>query len=133
MSGGVENTPKLRFPEFSGEWSNGTIDRVVNVSSGGTPSRTRPDYWNGDIPWVTTSEIDGSTIYEATQSISELGLKESSAKLFPVGTILVAMYGQGQTRGRAGVLGIEAATNQACAALKPKDLGSGPIDFGLVM
>lgn len=121
MSGGIDNRPKLRFPEFSGEWSNRTIDRVVNVSSGGTPSRTRPDYWNGDIPWVTTSEIDGSTIYEANQSISELGLKESSAKLFPVGTILVAMYGQGQTRGRAGVLGIEAATNQACAALKPKD------------
>lgn len=95
---------------------------IAKVTSGGTPSRENIKYWNGSIPWVTTSEVKDCTITKCNQSITPLGLKNSSAKIFPKGTVLIAMYGQGQTRGRSAVLGVEAATNQACAALLMNDL-----------
>ncbi len=116
-----KKVPKLRFPDFTGEWKREQFGAIADITSGGTPSRTNPAYWNGDINWVTTSEINRSFILLASQKITQLGLENSSAKVFPKNTILVAMYGQGQTRGRAAILGIEATTNQACAALKIKE------------
>ena len=113
-----ENVPVLRFPEFEGGWETNRIEDVAKVSSGGTPNRSKPDYWNGDIPWITTSLIDFNEIIEAEEFITIEGLNNSSAKMFPKGTILMAMYGQGKTRGKVSVLGIEASTNQACAALQ---------------
>lgn len=101
-------------------WSVRTIGEICDLATGGTPSRKVPEYWNGNIPWVKTGEVDYTTITETEESISELGLNNSAAKLFPSGTILVAMYGQGVTRGRAAMLGVTAAINQACAALTPK-------------
>lgn len=116
----IENLqPKLRFPEFKGDWKKDIIDNVSEISSGGTPSRANAEYWNGEIPWVSTTLIDFNTISSTDEHITELGLKNSSAKLFPKGTILMAMYGQGKTRGKVGVLGIEASTNQACGAIIP--------------
>jgi type I restriction enzyme S subunit len=109
--------PALRFPEFNDEWEEQKLGNVVKISSGGTPSRGNPNYWGGAYSWVTTSLIDFYTIYQTEEYITDLGLKNSSAKLFPVGTILMAMYGQGKTRGKVGLLGIEATTNQACAAI----------------
>ena len=116
-----ETVPRLRFPEFrdAGEWCSDSLGNIFETSSGGTPSRSTKEYWNGEIPWVTTSLVDFKVITEAEEFISERGLEESSAKVFPKGTILVAMYGQGKTRGKAAMLGIEAATNQACAAILP--------------
>ena len=64
---------------------------------------------------------DSNIIVSADQHITNLGLKNSSAKLFPKNTVLIAMYGQGKTRGKAAMLGIEAATNQACAAILPRE------------
>ena len=75
----------------------------------------------GDIPWVTTSEIKYKHIYDSREKITVEGLKHSSAKLFQPDTILMAMYGQGNTRGDVAKLEIEAATNQACAAIIPHD------------
>lgn len=72
---------------------------------------------------MTTSLIDSSTILKADEYITKAGLEESSAKIFPKGTLLMAMYGQGRTRGRVSVLGIDAATNQACAAIILKRRG----------
>ncbi len=115
-----ETVPKLRFPEFKDEWIKSTIDGIATVSSGGTPSRSQPEYWNGDIPWVTTTLIDFNTIYDANEYITEAGLDNSSAKMFKKNTILMAMYGQGKTRGQVAKLGIEAAINQACAAITLK-------------
>ncbi|MGO2457988.1 restriction endonuclease subunit S, partial [Vibrio casei] len=74
-------------------------------------------YWNGDIPWVTTSEVKFGVITETVQKITQEGLDNSAAKLFPKDTILIAMYGQGKTRGQVAKLGFKASTNQACAAL----------------
>lgn len=116
-----QTTPKLRFPEFedAGEWKKFRIDDVFKTSSGGTPSRQKSEYWGGDIPWISTSLIDFNRINNAKEMVTEEGIKKSSAKKFPPETILIAMYGQGKTRGKVGVLGIHAATNQACAAILP--------------
>lgn len=119
----TSTVPRLRFPEFSeaGDWEESTIGKVFETTSGGTPSRSNLNYWNGSIPWVTTSLVNFSVITEADEFISQDGLENSSAKLLPVGTVLVAMYGQGKTRGQVAMLDIEATTNQACAAILPKN------------
>ena len=110
--------PKLRFQEFDDAWSNSKIDDIAVVTSGGTPSRSNLTFWDGNIPWVTTSLVDFNIIQSAEEFITQKGLDNSSAKLFPKNTILMAMYGQGITRGKVAILGIDATTNQACAAIK---------------
>lgn len=117
-----ETQPRLRFPEFRDVpgWERSSLGRVFETTSGGTPSRSEASYWNGNIPWITTSLVDFCVIREAEQFITEEGLNNSSAKRFPKGTVLIAMYGQGKTRGQVALLDIEAATNQACAAVLPK-------------
>lgn len=99
-------------------WKQVKVKDIAIVTSGGTPDRNVDHYWNGDIPWITTSLIDFNTIESAYEYITKEGFSNSSAKLFPKGTILMAMYGQGVTRGKVALLGIEATTNQACAAIK---------------
>lgn len=120
--------PRLRFPQFRCDpaWVPTKLSDVATIQSGGTPARTNPAYWGGDIPWVTTSLIDAGIILEAEEFITQAGLKDSSAKVFPQGTLLMAMYGQGQTRGKVAILGMAAATNQACAAilLKSRDVSN---------
>jgi type I restriction enzyme S subunit len=101
-------------------WTESRLGTVARFSSGGTPSREVSEYWTGGtIPWVKTTEINYETITETEERITEAGLNNSSAKIFPVGTLVMAMYGQGVTRGRVGILGIAAATNQASAAIMP--------------
>lgn len=102
-------------------WTKTTIGAIAKVTSGGTPSRKIPDYWDGDIPWVTTSLIDFNTIDATEQHITRLGVDNSSAKLFPKGTLLMAMFGQGVTRGKVAMLGIDATFNQACVAIIPRN------------
>jgi len=97
-----------------------SLGMLAEVNTGGTPDRTKAEYWGGSVPWVTTGDIDYKTINRPSEYLTELGLKESAAKLLPAGTIIMAMYGQGATRGKVATLGIEAATNQACAAIFPK-------------
>lgn len=122
-----ETQPRFRFPEFqnAGQWVSDSLGNIFETASGGTPSRTEKTYWNGDIPWITTSLVDFGVITTAEEFLTAEGLKNSSAKLFPKGTVLMAMYGQGKTRGQVALLGIRAATNQACAAILPrKDIDS---------
>jgi type I restriction enzyme, S subunit len=99
------------------DWKLKTIGDLGSVSSGGTPSRANPLYWGGDIPWITTTQIDFNFITDAEQFITQDGLNNSAAKLFNAGTLLMAMYGQGKTRGKVAILGIKASINQACAAI----------------
>jgi len=114
---------ELRFKDENGKefpkWEKKKLGEVAIISSGGTPSRTKPEYWNGDIPWVSTSLINFNVILNAEEFITAKGLSNSSAKIYPKGTLLMAMYGQGQTRGKVAMLGIDATTNQACAAIIP--------------
>ena len=108
------NNPKNSLPNG---WSLKKLGEIAKITSGGTPDRGKPSYWNGEYPWISTSLIDFNVIEKAEEYITEEGLSNSSAKLFPIGTILMAMYGQGKTRGKVALLGMEAATNQACAAI----------------
>lgn len=102
-------------------WHRSTLGEIARISSGGTPDRTKPEYWGGDVPWVTTGEIQFNTITDTAEKITAEGLQNSSAKLFPPGTLLMAMYGQGKTRGQVAKLGIEATTNQNSAAILLND------------
>lgn len=95
------------------------IDQLCDVATGATPARNRADYYGGPHPWIKTGEVDTPLITSAEEHISDAAIAESNCKLFPVGTLLIAMYGQGKTRGKVGMLGIPAATNQACAAILP--------------
>lgn len=99
-------------------WITTSMSAIARVTSGATPSRSRAQYWeNGSIPWVTSTLVNQETISAAREFVTPLALKETPIKLMPTGTILVAMYGEGQTRGRCSELLIEATTNQACAAI----------------
>lgn len=93
------------------------IKSIADVSSGTTPSRRKSEYWNGSIPWITTGELESGYVTASKECVTEKALKETALKLYHKGTVLIAMYGQGKTRGTAAVLGIEATVNQACAAL----------------
>lgn len=118
-----ETLPRLRFPKFRDApgWKEALLGDLFDTSSGGTPDRAKREYWTGAIPWVTTSLVDFNVIFKAEEFISEAGWENSSAKVFPKGTVLIAMYGQGKTRGKVAMLDIAAATNQACAAILPND------------
>ncbi|WP_367753818.1 restriction endonuclease subunit S [Flavobacterium sp. WC2430] len=107
------------------EWKKMELGEISDMASGSTPSRTNENNFIGNIPWVKTTEVDGKIINDTLEKISEEALKNSSCRLFPKGSIVIAMYGQGKTRGQIGILGIEAATNQACCVLRP----SNKMDF----
>jgi type I restriction enzyme S subunit len=111
--------PHTKFNKgLPASWTTQCLGELARVTSGGTPSRRQNSYWeNGHIPWVTTSEVDFNIITKTDQMITQDGLEKSAAKLFPKNTVLMAMYGQGKTRGRVSLLGIESATNQACGAI----------------
>lgn len=102
------------------EWGICQIRDVAMVSSGGTPNRNHSEYWNGGIPWVTTGELESGYIAETNETISDKALEDMNLRIYPVGTILMAMYGQGKTRGTVAILGMEATVNQACAAISLK-------------
>lgn len=100
-------------------WAKVELGSLAKISSGSTPSRDIPENYLGNIPWVKTGEVNGARITHTSESISEEALANSSCKLYPSGSLIIAMYGQGKTRGQVGILGIEAATNQACAVIPP--------------
>ena len=102
------------------DWPMVELGEVCVIKSGGTPDRSNEAFWSGEIPWVTTTLIDYEIIERANEFITPEGLNNSSTWIVPKGTVLMAMYGQGVTRGRVAVLGIDAAINQACAAFQLK-------------
>jgi len=122
----LDSLVKARFIEMFGSIHNSKtfvyypLKEITTVCSGGTPNRDNKAYWEfGTIPWVKTTELKNNRLTHVEEFITELGLEESSAKLVPSDTVLVAMYGQGKTRGMTGYLEIEATTNQACACILP--------------
>ncbi len=96
-----------------GNWCWTRMENIAQWGSGGTPSRKIPEYYNGDIPWIKTGELNDDYIFETEEHITEEAISHSSAKLFPVNTVAIAMYGA--TIGKVGILGVAATTNQACA------------------
>lgn len=102
-------------------WKKYCLKDCCSIGSGGTPSRKEPENYEGDIPWIKTGEVDWNYIYDSEEHISENAIANSSAKIYPINAVLVAMYGMGVTRGRAGILKTPAATNQAVCVLQPYD------------
>ncbi len=100
-------------------WETEKLSDLTQITSGGTPSRKNPVFYTGSIPWIKTGEIVWNEIFDSEEKITQEAIENSSAKLFPKDTVLVAMYGQGMTRGRAAILKCEATTNQAVCALLP--------------
>lgn len=103
--------------EIPEHWGTPKVSMLAAVSSGATPDRTYPEYWNGTISWLKTGELQNNEIYESEEHITEEGLQNSSVQLYEPNTILVAMYGQGKTRGMTALLRIQSTTNQACAGI----------------
>ena len=93
------------------------LGEIFEIGSGGTPSKKHPEYYDGNIPWVKTGDLKDEYLYSVEDCISEEGLNNSSAKMYPSGTVLIAMYGA--TIGATSILKFDACTNQACAAFKP--------------
>ena len=93
------------------------LGEVAKTSSGGTPARGNKNYYGGDIPWIKSGELPDGEILSCEETITEQGLNDSSAKVLPEGTLLMAMYGA--TVGKLGVLTFPAATNQAVCAILP--------------
>jgi type I restriction enzyme, S subunit len=94
-------------------WVHELLSTLAQWGSGGTPSRNNLAYYGGNIPWIKTGELGQGIITDTEEKITELGLQKSSAKIFPKGSVAVAMYGA--TIGKTAILDIDAATNQACA------------------
>lgn len=105
------------FSELEHKYPLKKIGEVAETTSGGTPSRGNSDFYNGDIPWLKSGELNDSEITEAEEFITEKGLANSSAKLHPEETLLLAMYGA--TAGKTGITKFKAATNQAICAIFP--------------
>ncbi len=101
-------------------WPLVKLGDLFKVTSGGTPSRRKPEYYeNGTIPWIKTGDLHNKYVTSATEYITKEGLDGSSTRMYPRGTVLVAMYGA--TIGACSILDIEACTNQACAAFTPNE------------
>ena len=122
----LDDLIKARFVEMFGDIHNSklypyvNIDSITTVLSGGTPDRKVEEYWdNGSIRWVKTTELQNCVITDTEERITQAGMDNSSAKIVPIGSVLIAMYGQGKTRGMTGYLAVECTTNQACACILP--------------
>jgi type I restriction enzyme, S subunit len=95
-----------------------SLSELADTTSGGTPDRNVGEYYGGSIPWIKSGELNDGLIAEAEEFITEEGLKNSSAKIYQKGTLVVALYGA--TVGKTGILTIDAASNQAVCAIRPK-------------
>ena len=98
-------------------WRWSTLGEQFHIGVGATPSRKEPAYWGGSIRWVSSGEVQFCRIRETSEHITDQGLANSSTRINPRGSVLLAMIGQGRTRGQAAILEIEAANNQNCAAI----------------
>ena len=113
--------PKLRFSEFEESWDLKKLRSISSLSSGATPLRSNSSYFeNATIPWVKTTDLNNSEILKTEECISDIAIRETSARKNPVGSVLIAMYGGFNQIGRTGLLKIEAATNQAITVVLPK-------------
>ena len=116
-----EGYEKKRTVVIPQQWRLPQIKDIASISSGSTPNRNNSEYWNGNIAWVTTGELSSGHVNHTSELITVKAVKETKMRIYPQGTLLMAMYGQGKTRGTVAILEIDAAVNQACAAITVKD------------
>ena len=112
-------TGKKRLPGFDGEWAEYQIKEFTHCIAGGTPSTLVDEYWNGQIRWMSSGELNNKFIYDVSGRITEFGLKSSSANMVPEKCVLIGLAGQGKTRGTAAINFVPLSTNQSIAAIFP--------------
>jgi type I restriction enzyme, S subunit len=120
--GKTKLTPEIESEEIPypvpKNWIWTRLDHITYISTGSTPSTSTKEYYiGGNIPWVTSSLTSQKLIFNADMKITEKAVQDCSLKVYPEGTLLVALYGQGKTRGQVSELGISATINQACSAI----------------
>lgn len=106
-----------RLPGYSNPWTTFKLGSRADVRSGGTPSTFMPSFWGGDIKWMSSGEVHLRNVYDVVGRITQAGLQQSSARLLPPNTVLVALAGQGRTRGSVAISRVELATNQSLAGV----------------
>ena len=104
---------------FEGDWEEALLGECADLTAGGTPSTKKPEYWNGKIPWMNSGDVNLKQVFSVDGRITELGLKESSTKEIPENSVLIALAGQGKTRGTVAINRIRLCTNQSIAAIMP--------------
>lgn len=116
--GKSDNAPRLRFPEFRGEWMEKKIKEFANCYAGATPSTKERKYWeNGTIPWLSSGEVNKKHISFTDNFITKIGYDSCSTKMIPANTVVMALVGQGKTRGTVAITEIELCTNQSLASI----------------
>lgn len=107
--------------EIPSHWGNVSIKWISQIFAGGTPSKDKEEYWfNGTIPWLNSGTVNQGQINEPSEFITDLGFEKSSAKWIPKGALVIALAGQGKTKGMVAQLGIDATCNQSMAAIVPQ-------------
>ncbi len=114
------------LPELPEGWVWSPIGQCFEVYVGATPRRAREDYWNGEVPWVSSGEVSFNRITSTRESITFEGLKNTSTDLHPAGTVLLGMIGEGRTRGQVSILDILACNSQNSAAIRVSEAGTSP-------
>ncbi len=102
-------------------WNIYKMEEVCDLKTGGTPSKSHPEYFGGNIKWIVSGDVNKEFIYDVEGRITELGLKNSNARILPIDSVLIALNGQGNTRGTVAVLKIEATCNQSIISFTPKN------------
>ncbi len=116
--------------DLESDWIETTVGDVAAVGTGATPKRGYRAFWDtGIVPWVTSAAVNKDEITEPTDFVSELALRETNLTVYPPGTLLLAMYGEGKTRGKISTLRCSAATNQAIAAIQVYDDSPVRVEF----
>lgn len=119
----MANVPEIRFKGFEDEWEQRKLGDTIKESyNGQTPSRMRPEYWNGDIDWLASGDLNRSIITRTSEKITKEGLESANLRIVPKGTFIMAITGleAAGTRGNCGILGLDAAVNQSCMAIFPQ-------------
>ena len=115
----MPDAPERDASELPEGWTWSSIDQLADVGTGATPNRSKVEFWvDGDVPWVTSGVANGDYVDKASEFVTQRALAETNLTLYPAGTLLLAMYGEGKTRGKCAELLIPATTNQALAALQ---------------
>lgn len=110
-----EGYVKKRKVVIPQQWGLPQIKDIASISSGSTPNRNNSEYWNGNIAWVTTGELSSGHVNHTSELITVKAVKETKMRIYPQGTLLMAMYGQGKTRGTVAILEIDAAVRSYAA------------------
>ena len=113
------NTKITELGEIPEDWEVKKLGEFTRIQAGGTPSTLFEEYWNGNIRWMNSGELNMKRVYEVEGRITELGLANSSTHLFPKNCVLIGLAGQGKTRGTAAINYVELCTNQSIAAIFP--------------